>query len=75
MGIRRQECQGRHDGTDSTRQSEAEKSRWERQHPPCQTPEPVPDRNINRYIKRNSISEEGLLSMASPMNGMNAPLL
>jgi hypothetical protein len=35
---------------------------------------PVPDRNINRYIKRNSISEEGLLSMASPINGMNAPL-
>jgi hypothetical protein len=29
----------------------------------------VPDRNINRYLKRNKISEESLLSMASPING------
>lgn len=29
----------------------------------------VPDRNINRYLKRNKISEESLLSMASPIDG------
>jgi hypothetical protein len=30
---------------------------------------PVDDRRIDRYLQRNDISEEELLSMASPENG------
>jgi uncharacterized lipoprotein len=30
---------------------------------------PVDDRKIERYVQRNDISEEQLLSMASPVNG------
>jgi hypothetical protein len=30
---------------------------------------PVDDRKIDRYLQRNAISEEQLLSMASPING------
>jgi hypothetical protein len=30
---------------------------------------PVPERNINRYLKRNNVSEKDLLSMPSPFDG------
>jgi hypothetical protein len=30
---------------------------------------PVDDRKIDRYLRRNDISEEKLLSMSSPVNG------
>ena len=31
---------------------------------------PVAERNINRYLKRNKVTEEDLLSMPSPIDGI-----
>jgi chromosome segregation ATPase len=35
---------------------------------------PVKEANINRFLKRNNISESSLLSMASPVNGKKSVL-
>ena len=35
---------------------------------------PVAERNINRYLKRNNVTEEDLLSMPSPSDGMRTLL-